>query len=305
MTRLWKRIVAGWNTFFFRPFDLRVVCTFRVFYAALMLVNLAILGLDLTYFFGPDGVLPLDASQTIVNRHANTVFAVLPDTNEVIATAYGLTLAHTFLLLIGWHPRLQAFCLFFWLVSFQHRAMLLFDGEDQLFRLFAFFLIFIPTHRFRSVHSWLRARRGEPAPPRHGCAWAMRLVQIQMTLVYVGAAVAKARGDEWLDGTAMWYVTRLDDSFGRFPMPSALLDSLPVLKAMTWGTLAFEIALPVFLWWPRTRRIALLCAVAFHLALDYAMMMFLFHPLMLVGLLSFAAVRKAETSSDPPPQLDS
>ena len=286
-----RGLAARWNAFFFRPFDLRVVCAFRALFAALMLANVASLALDRTYFFGADGVLPLGVSVAIRDPHAHTVFELLPDTQAVIGAGLALWALHAVLLLLGWFPRVQAFGVFFWVTAFQHRAVILFDGEDQLLRMFALFLVFIPTDRFLSVHAWVRRRRGEAAPERFGSAWAMRLVQVQMTLVYVGAAVTKARGHEWWDGTAMWYVTRSDDSFGRFPLPAALLDSLPALRALTWATLAFELVLPLALWWPRTRRIALLLAAAFHVAIDYSMMMFLFHPLMLVGLLSFVAPR--------------
>ena len=39
---------------------------------------------------------------------------------------------------------------------------------------------------------------------------------------------------------------------------------------------------------PRTRRIAIAVAIAFHLAIDYSMNLFLFHWLMILGVLSFA-----------------
>ena len=235
-----RGLAARWNAFFFRPFDLRVVCAFRALFAALMLVNVLTLAVDRTYFFGPDGVLPLGASQAVLDPNAHTFFELLPDTNAVIATGLALWALHTVLLLLGWFPRVQAFGVFFWLTAFQHRAVILFDGEDQLLRMFALFLVFIPTERFWSVHAWRRRRRGTQEPARFGSAWGMRLVQLQMTLVYVGAAVSKARGHEWWDGTALWYVTRSDDSFGRFPVPAALLDSLPALRAlMLVGLLSF------------------------------------------------------------------
>ena len=50
-----------------------------------------------------------------------------------------------------------------------------------------------------------------------------------------------------------------------------------------------ELALPIALWLPRTRVIAVVVAALFHVGLDYTMNLFLFHPLMLVGLLAFLA----------------
>jgi hypothetical protein len=52
--------------------------------------------------------------------------------------------------------------------------------------------------------------------------------------------------------------------------------------------LLLEWLLPLALWLPRTRKAALLIGILFHLSIDYTMNLFLFHWLMIVGLLSFA-----------------
>ena len=58
---------------------------------------------------------------------------------------------------------------------------------------------------------------------------------------------------------------------------------------LTWATLVFEVLLPIGLWVPRTRWFTLAVAVLFHLSLEYTLNLFLFHWLMLVGLLPFLA----------------
>lgn len=279
----------AWGEFFFAAFDLRLAASMRIAYAALLLVNFGVLGLDLELWFGPSGVMPSEASRTIIDPNSVSIFWWLPQTTAILWLGYWIAIAHIAGLLFGWFPRLQAAGAFFWIVAFQHRHIMLFDGEDQLFRLFAFFFIFLPTHQFFSVHSWLRARRGKPTPNRLGCAWAFRLFQIETTLVYLGAAYAKWQGSEWREGIAMWYVTRLDDSFGKYPLPDALFDSLSVLRMLTWATLIFETLLPIGLWLPRTRMLALSAAFLFHVSLEYTMNLFLFHLLMLVGLIPFLA----------------
>jgi hypothetical protein len=76
---------------------------------------------------------------------------------------------------------------------------------------------------------------------------------------------------------------------GRFPVPMALLDSIPFLQAMTWSTLAIEIALPILVWFRPTRVPTLVVAIAFHLSIDYTMNVFLFQWVMILGWLSFLA----------------
>lgn len=284
-----KRIGRAWDTFLFAPFDLRIAAWFRIGFAFLTLVNFAVLGLDLEFWFGPHGPMPIAASRAIIDEDSRTVFEILPQTSMALWVCYSLALTQTVGLLIGFLPRFQAFGVFFWLLAFQNRHVMIFDGEDHLFRIFAFLLIFLPTDRFHSVHAWWRQRRGDREPARFATAWAFRLFQIQTTFVYVGAAWSKISGSEWRDGIAMWYVSRLDDVFGKYPLPDAVFDSMPMINWLTWATLVIEVSLPIGLWIPRTRWFALLVAVLFHLSLEYTMNLFLFHSLMLVGLLPFVA----------------
>lgn len=287
--KLFTRFQCVWNEFFFAAFDLELAAVMRIAYAALLLVNFTILGLDLELWFGPDNLMPFEASRAIIDSETSSPFGWLPQSTAVLWICYGLAMMNITGLLVGWFPRLQAAGAFFWMVAFHHRNIMIFDGEDQLFRLFAFFFVFLPTHHFFSVHAWLRRRRNEDRPQYLGCAWAFRLFQIEATLVYVGAAVAKWQGIEWRSGIAMWYVSRLDDTFGKFPLPDALFETLAMIRALTWGTLVFEAVLPIALWIPRTRRVAVVAAFVFHLALEYTMNLFLFHMLMIVGLIPFLA----------------
>ncbi len=288
-TEIAARGGPAWNGFLFAPFDLCLAAWFRIGFALLTLVNFGVLGLDLEFWFGSTGPMPLEASREVIDQSSRTIFEILPQTSTVLWICYSLALTHTALLLVGFFPRFQAFWVFFWLWSFQHRNMMIFDGEDQLFRLFAFFMIFLPTHRFHSVHAWWRERRNQPEPARFATAWAFRLFQIQTTFVYAGAAWVKLIGSEWRDGTAMWYISRLDDAWGKYPVPDFLFDSLPSIRLLTWGTLVFEVLLPVGLWLPRTRWFTLGVAVLFHLSLEYTLNLFLFHWLMLLGLIPFLA----------------
>ena len=74
---------------------------------------------------------------------------------------------------------------------------------------------------------------------------------------------------------------------------------LAAIKALTWSTLALELALPVVMWLPRTRLIAVVVAGLFHLSIDYTMNLFLFHPIMLIGLLAFVALPRVSRSAAP------
>jgi hypothetical protein len=281
-----ERIVAAFDRFCFAPIDLRLVGVMRALYAALLLVNVALWGPDLLLWFGESGVMPFEQARSLGDPDTLTLFALLPRTDLTVQVAYALFLVHIVLLGVGLWSRLQAVFTYVWLLSFQHRHVALFDGEDMVFRLLGAAFVFLPIASCYSLDAWLARRRGRPYA-RHGSAWALRLVQLEISAIYLSTAWEKLRGQDWLDGTALYYVSRLDDVFGHFPIPSAILASLTALKLMTWSVLAIEVSLPLALWIPRTRRIGILLAVALHLGIEYSMSLFLFEWVMLLGLLSF------------------
>ncbi len=274
---------AAWNDFFFAARDPRLASVLRIGFALIVLVNLAVLAPDLRLWFSEDGLVPAATGEQIINEHALSLFSYLPHTDTVLYACFGVFVAQAVLLLLGWYTRVQAIGVFIWLVTFQHRNYAIVDGEDTVLRMFAFYLALCPAGWAFSLDA-LR-RKPETPPP---APWALRLFQIQMSIIYLSSAIEKSLGTHWTGGRALYYIARLDDAFGKWPMPSYPFESFALIKIMTWGVLALEWLLPVLLWMKRTRKLALVVAIVFHLAIDYTMNLFLFHWIMILGLLSFA-----------------
>ncbi len=273
--------------FFHAPIDVRTVAALRIGYAGLMLVNVLCWWPDLDRWFSDDGVVTLAASRKMIDSRCLTLFQILPTDSTTLRVVYGLFVAQLLALLVGWKPRLQAACCFVWLVSFQHRNSLVFEGEDTLFRIVGFLLIFMPLEAAWSMDRLLRTRTGATPLPSVADVWAVRLLQLEMTMLYFSSAWSKLLGAPWRDGTALYYVTRLDEYWGRFPIPPFIVQTPWIVRGLTWSTMGLEFAIPVLIWFAPTRRLALGLVLAFHLSCDYAIHLFLFHWIMLVGWLSF------------------
>ena len=271
---------------FFEPRDARICAVIRIGVSLCLLINLLVLGKDLQLWFSEQGVLPLQAAFAIVDPDTLPVFRWFPTSWPLIKALYLLAVLQTLLLLLGFRARFQAICLFAWLVVFQYRNLLLLDGGDTVFRLLTFFLALMPSGAAFSVDAWLARRRGQPLAIVRPI-WALPLVQIEMTLIYVSTAWEKLRGDDWISGNALYYVSRLDDNFGQSAIASFLFQYLFVCKLVSRLVLAFEILLPITLWIKATRRLALAAGILFHLMLDNVMHLFLFEWVMIAGLLSF------------------
>jgi hypothetical protein len=281
-----QAVADRWNLLFFARRSMPIAGVIRICYGTLLLINMLCLAPYLELWFTEAGPIPLAAARAILDPDAWIPFAWLPNSDSALTVwlSFTVMLVQIVCLIAGFYARFQAASIFFWLVAFHHRNVLVFDGEDVLFRLLAFYLIWLPAGAYFALDA-LNDQR--PVSERRYPVWPLRLLQIQMTLVYLSTLGEKLRGTDWFDGTALYYVSRLDDLFGRFPLPSAVLDCLTCLKVVSWSVLLVEFLIPCLLWNRRTRLLGLALAVPFHLGIDYSMNLNLFHWIMLTGLLSF------------------
>jgi len=303
-------LARGWNSFFHEPCDARVCAAIRIAYALVVLAHFAVLYPDLDLFFTESGMLPVEDARKVVSpfsvvtvaKHAEgsdeqrllSLLEIVPQTSTAVRVCWLLALAHAVCLLIGLLPRINALFVFIWLISFQHRNDLINDGEDRLMRIVCFLLIFLPTGRCWSVNALIRRLwSGHSAlriPHSVLCSapgWPLRLVQIEMAAMFFSSGLVKLSGQSWLNGTALYYVSRLDDHFGRLPVPAWAFDSPWCVALMTWSVLIAELAVPFVIWFRETRLPCLAIVIFFHLANEWTMNLFLFHPLMICGWIAF------------------
>ncbi len=276
---------ASFERFFFEVGDARICAVLRIGFGLLLIPYLWVLGLDLFVFFGENGVLPYEISTRVLDPDASSVLRWLAPGDGALSVCYVVFWLNAVLLLFGVGSRFQAFAVFFWLLAFQHRNALILDGEDVLARWIAFTLIWMPCGEHWSVDAWRCRLKG--IFPRERCLLGLKLLQVEMTLIYASTALLKLDGVEWLNGHAVIYAVQLTDLFGRFPLPAFFLQSAGCLMAVTWIVLCIECFLPWGLWFKETRKWAILLGVGLHLSLDYAMNLFLFQWFMILGLMSF------------------
>jgi hypothetical protein len=267
------------------PADTRVLAGIRVGYASLLLIHWWAFLPDVEMLWSDQGVLPLSELRAVASGVVPTLFYLLPRETTFVFVAYGLLGLHAFLLLVGYRTRLQAAAVLIWLVSFQNRNPLILNGQDAVLRLIGFWLLLLPIGDAWSLDAALAG--GGTRGTIRADAWPLRLLQAQVALVMLAAGIWKLRGDDWIDGTALHYVTRLDGFWGNLPVPDAFLSSAPALRFLTYATLAVELTVPLVIWIPKLRRAALATAVGFHLALAYAMNLFLFEWIMILGWCAF------------------
>lgn len=279
-----KERLATLDRYLLQGGDPSVIPFMRIAYACLLLIHLATLWPNAEFWFTDNGVL---SNQTAISLGSDNNWSLLfwlPNTPFVIKLCLGLMVIHSTLLLLGIASRFQVVCLFVWLVSFQNRNFLILDGEDTLMRLYAFFFIWLPLDQRFSFTNYIRRSNKSSKPT--STPWALRLFQFQIIALYASTSLCKLQGETWHDGTAMWYVSKMTDNFGRL-IPATFFDVYGVSAMATWGALALELTLPLALIIPRTRKWGVIAGVMLHLGIELSMNLFLFQWFMILGLLSF------------------
>jgi hypothetical protein len=270
MTQIWK----AWNHFWFEPQSPEPMGFFRILFGLVLLANGLLLAPDLLNYFGPDGFLSLPTSQLVADGLRINIFNWLSDANLSTVFVFLFYLIASFTLTVGFWTRTSAAIVFLTLVSFHHRNLLILSSGDTLMRLISFLLIFSQAGTAYSIDQIRKGGVVVASSP-----WAQRLIQYQVSLVYLMGVLWKLDGSTWIDGTAMYYASRLEE-FWRFPVPY-LFEHMWTLKLITWVTLNIELALGTLIWFRKYRYPVIIAGVLMHLGIEYAMNIQLFEWLMI------------------------
>jgi predicted DCC family thiol-disulfide oxidoreductase YuxK len=212
--------------------------------------------------WGADGAWPYDVFlDTRPQFSVFTVSAAPWFLDLVYVAAIGVAVGFA----LGIWPRLTGACHWLMIWSLQERNPLITDGGDNIMRIVLLFLILVNTGSHFGVHSNRKPRW--PAAARKLLAvthnMGVLLVIAQLGLLYASTGLYKTMGQLWQNGTALYYILRVDEF--SWPAAAAFVYQNPYLVvAGTYGTVLFEIMfLPMLLnrW---TRYLVIAAGVAFH-----------------------------------------
>jgi hypothetical protein len=169
------------------------------------------------------------------------------------------------LLLVGLASRLAAAAAWALSISFLNLDPYIHHAGDTVRIIILFYLMLTPCGAVWSLDAWLRRQFGGREGPLYVAPWALRLLFVQMVVIYFFNGVFKLAGAGWREGNVLHYVLA-DPAQTRWSY-----DELPVpwwaSQALTWTVLAWEILFPLLVLMPMTRVVALMMGVAFHLGI--------------------------------------
>ncbi len=259
MSRL-SPVIDRWNTFWFRPEPIFTLGLVRMVFGLVVAAWTLALLPDLYQLFGTEGVLP----QHPHFEYEWSVFAIWPG-DTALLVGWIVLLVASLVLAVGWHSRLAAVVVFVLTQSFIRRDPFVFNAGDAIVVLVALILALSSCGAAVSLDQ--RRRTGSFWSAQTRAPWAVRLLQVQLTLIYVVSVQAKLAGDTWLEGSAVSYAWRTDGRWAFLPVPEWLAANAFVVNTLTWATLIVELAIAVLVWNRRWRFWVLAAGVVMHLAI--------------------------------------
>jgi hypothetical protein len=273
---------SRWQRFWFEPEETSSLALFRIGFGLLAFAWTATLLPNLWAFYGRDGILP-DIPQGTPGEWSVLDFG--NGSPVLLVTVFVTTLVAALAVTVGFHTRIAAVVLWVGIVSFGQRNGLVTNSGDGVVRTLAFFLALSPAGAALSLDR-LRAAPAHfwESPAR--APWALRLIQIQISLGYLFAVTGKFATQQWTDGTAIAYALRIEDVH-RLTTPWFVTHSIAITALLTYGTLVIELSMAVLIWIRRLRPWVLVLGVSLHLGIDSSIMVGFFSYAMLVSYLCF------------------
>ena len=275
----------AWREFFFTPEPAVTVAAFRILFGVILVVHGLLLWPHASLWYGPRGFLPHEQYRQIYGRSRFSVFQFLPDSDLTARVVLAVFIAAAVSLSLGILTTVSASLTFVLLVSIHNRNPAVLHGGDDVLRIMAFLLIFSSAGAELSVDRYVSS--GRPFVGEYTSPWVLRLMQLQVSIIYLRAGLAKLDGATWLNGSAAYYPTQVQE-YRRFPLPRVLINAFWIRLA-TWSTILIELGLGTAIWVKEFRSAILLCGLAFHLVLEYLLNLQLFGWTMMCCLLLFVS----------------
>jgi len=273
--------VGAWRAFWFRPEPAYTLGLVRIVFGLIAVFWTIALFPDLKAFFGPDGVLPRQP----VSAFEWGVFEIWTD-DRALVIGWTVLLVSAVAMTVGWHSRLAALIVFVLILSFEVRSPYIFNSGDSLIRIEALFLALSPCGAALSLDQ--RRRTGAFWTAQVRAPWPLRLMQIQLTLIYLATFQVRMTGEKWPNGTALSYALRLEDML-IIPAPQWITTSALLMNIATWGTLVTELLIGILVWNRRCRPVVLAAGVVLHSTIMVTVAVGFFTPAMFVLYLAFCS----------------
>lgn len=259
---------------FYAPKPVHAISVTRALLGFILFFCYLIYTPDMEWYYGSDGLLVymlnLEPPYTVTQAYLWPLFAGV----LVSAVCFG----------VGLFTRPAGLCLAILHYLFVRFGVMHTWGWAETIPLYIVYVSLSGANRWLSVDAWWAARRGRPMRPE-APAWALRLLQFHVAMVYVAAAWHRIDDRAWIYGEIV-YEALSNAWYTRLPGVD-FQPVKPLLSLATWATEAAELSAPIALWIPRLRPYWVLALITLHAGLQVGASVGWWQPMMIAGLVSF------------------
>ncbi|MCM2350802.1 MAG: HTTM domain-containing protein [Bacteriovoracaceae bacterium] len=286
-----KTFVEGWDRFFYSTTDATALCSFRIMFGLFLFLNGISLVEDFEVWFGigSNALVPLQDSFTFYKNFRINIYKWLSPTEFSAWLVLVTYIATSFFVMIGFKTRISTIICFILMVSMQNRNYSILNSGDTLMRCMLFLMMFAPTQVKYSVDAYLKKNKDEPFETEISIL-TIRLLQLQFSLVYLATTLFKLKGYDWVDGSAVYYTSRLVN-FQRIVLP-IVFDYPFLVKFATWSALFIEFAMGSLVWVKELRLPVLISGLLLHLLIEISMSIGFFEWVMISSYILFLAPKE-------------
>ena len=212
------------------------------------------------------------------------------DSRHLVVVAMLLWAVCAFLLTLGLWTRVAAVTAWLLANSFDNLNPHMTNHGDTVRTTILFYLMLSPCAATWSLDSVRGRPRGDSNGPVWVHPWPLRLLMMQLMMIYCFNGLYKALGSTWRYGNSLYYVmadlfnTRM--SYAQFPIPPAML------RPINYVVLIWETFFPVLVFVPRLRVVILMIGVLFHIGIGLGLELGPFQAYMLCLYLPFVPWEK-------------
>jgi hypothetical protein len=275
-----RTIWSKFDSWFCTPAPVEGIAIVRILLGAVLIYNAILQVPDCLHYFSSQGIMESTRPNSFLPVN---VFYFTGNSPFWIKTWLWIHIALGGLVMVGLMTRITTILAWATLCSFHNENWYIINSGDVMLHLMTFLMIFSPAGNAYSIDAWIANKRGKPLS-RTAWPWAQRLLQFQVSYLYLSTFIYKSQGNGWADGHAVYYTSRLW-SFERLDLPY-IYDHLWAMKLLSWGTLLVEFSLGTLVWIPALRIPVIIAGILLHLGIEWTMNIPGFEFVMITGLVA-------------------
>ncbi|CAN5651453.1 hypothetical protein BH10BDE1_BH10BDE1_12540 [soil metagenome] len=277
------RAVGAFDKFFFEFSAPLSVAGFRIMFGTTLLINVVLRMMHTEYYFTDAGGISAADAATLLPDFFRPAFYWMPTSlaaawimQSVMAAAL---VAFTLGIFGRIGTRITSLVILFCHLGLLQRNFSIVYGADMVSSFWCFGFCFVDSTERLSLRSRWQNRKDswrtvEPDWSRILTSMGVRLMQIQLCVIYMYTGFEKLKGGDWWDQTAVWKVLGNEQLM---LADLSFLRAVPlVIGLATWGTVLFEVYCPLLFWGKKTSRWTILAGWSLHIGIALTMGLFIF-----------------------------